>query len=110
MPLRRSLSAAAQTLALTLVMGGCGGGGDAGPLDGEQAWLTSCVACHGVDGRGTYQGPDIVWGISSLSVEEVVEVVEFGVGDMEPVPGLTEEEVDNVANYVVDVLRASVGQ
>jgi ubiquinol-cytochrome c reductase cytochrome c subunit len=34
--------------------------GDTGsPRTGEQIWQQDCAICHGVDGRGSFQGPDI---------------------------------------------------
>ncbi len=50
-----------QVCALSLLRAQAPGasGGDDRALEGKQIFSTSCVACHGLDGRGGERGPDI---------------------------------------------------
>ena len=106
MPVRNALIGA---LAALLV--GCDDPVAPEPLDEEEAvdaealFGLACGSCHGADGRGTTDGPDLVFRVGDLSVEEVADVVQNGAGVMEPVP-LPDEETVVVATWVVEQLGA----
>lgn len=66
----------------------------------------TCDSCHGADGRGG-SGADL--SESTMDLDAVIEVVRFGVADTEmegwdfepKPPGLTREEIEAVAAYVM---------
>ena len=86
---------------------GCGEGSWDPAVEGPRIFAVQCSRCHGADGRGADRGPDLVWGISEISQEEVVDVVLEGTPDMDPIE-LTLAEAEAVADYLVNVLRAPV--
>ena len=78
---------------------------------GRQVYATTCIVCHGEDGRGNQLGPSIADGewrnVPGGSYEEVVTLVRQGVPQPEefevPMPGyaglLSEDEIRAVAAY-----------
>ena len=111
--------------------GACGGGSDGGaepPPEsdagsgaapdlalGAEVYASSCAACHGPDLRGTGQGPSHL----SIVYEPVHHPDEafraailrgspqhhWDFGDMPPIAGLDEAEIDAVIAYIRDVQR-----
>ena len=80
-------------------------------IDGAVVFYeATCDSCHGADGRGG-SGADL--SESTMDLDAVIEVVRFGVADTEmegwdfepKPPGLTREEIEAVAAYVM-TLRA----
>ena len=79
------------------------------PIDGFTVFYeATCDACHGASGQGS-TGADLR--ASTLNIEAVIEVIRFGVPDtqmegwdFEPKPpGLTEDEIEAVAVYVMSL-------
>ena len=79
------------------------------PIDGFTVFYeATCDACHGASGQGG-SGADL--SASTLNIETMIEVIRFGVPDtqmegwdFEPKPpGLTEEEIEAVAVYVMSL-------
>jgi mono/diheme cytochrome c family protein len=103
----------------TLALGACGGDDNdaesAGPAGGDGAALyaANCASCHGGDLRGTDKGPShlsVVYERDHHSDESFRRAIAEGVpahhwdfGDMAPVTGLTDAEVDAVIAYVREV-------
>lgn len=77
---------------------------------GEPVYQASCAACHGTDLRGTDKGPShlsVVYEPSHHGDAAFVLAVQNGVrshhwpyGDMTPVPGLSDEDLDAIVAYV----------
>jgi cytochrome c553 len=84
--------------------GGAGGeeasGGD--PEAGSEVFATNCSVCHGEDGHGGAGGPDLTTMPKAQNEPEAIEQVTNGGGGM-PAFGeqLSEEEIENVAAFVV---------
>lgn len=81
-----------------------GGGGEAGgdPEAGAEVFATNCSVCHGDDGHGGAGGPDLRTMPKAKTEEGAIEQVTNGGGGMPPFGGqLSEEEIENVAAFVV---------
>lgn len=112
-------------LGTVLVLGACGGSddaaedtgvdettetetetedaGDGGSYDvalAEEVFQQSCASCHGDDLSGGV-GPDLNTVGSSLSADEIVDIINNGLGSM-PSVSLDEEEADAVAQWLAD--------
>ena len=108
--------------------GGAGaGGGDPGAAraydlserarTGEALFGANCAACHGPGAAGTDQGPTFIAGVYHPGHHAdfaFARAVRFGVprhhwsfGDMPPVPGLADDEVQQIICYVREVQRAN---
>ena len=72
------------------------GGGD---RDGMTVYNEICIACHGVDGRGSAAGPDLEPFAATYTDEEIADVALNGVGNMDPM-SVTEGEALAVAAYI----------
>lgn len=99
--------------------GGAGsGGGSGGEATGDLAlgaeiYAQSCASCHGDDLRGTDRGPShlsIVYEPGHHSDESFRAAIREGssqhhwsFGDMPPVEGLDDEQIDAVIAYVREV-------
>ena len=78
--------------------------------EGRQLFLTNCAACHGTDLLGTDQGPpflNVIYAPNHHSDEAFQQAAAFGVrphhwnfGPMDPVPGLTRDEVAKIVAFV----------
>lgn len=76
------------------------GGGDAAA--GATVFSTTCAACHGETGHGGGGGPDLTTMPLAQTEEGAIKQVTDGGGGMPPFGGtLSEEEIENVAAYVV---------
>ena len=85
--------------------GGAAGGEEASggdPEAGAEVFATNCSVCHGDDGHGGGGGPDLTTMPKAQNEPEAIEQVTNGGGGM-PAFGeqLSEEEIENVAAFVV---------
>jgi mono/diheme cytochrome c family protein len=118
----RAGPAAGVLVALVIAAASCGGDSDEGDPAGDSAgagtegaaiYAESCAACHGDDLRGTSQGPShlsIVYEPGHHSDDAFRSAIANGspqhhwdFGDMPPVDGLDDEQVDAVIAYVREV-------
>lgn len=75
-------------------------GGD--PEAGAEVFAANCSVCHGEDGHGGGGGPDLRTMPKAHNEAEAIEQVTDGGGGMPPFGGqLSEEEIENVAAFVV---------
>jgi len=112
--------AAAVLVALTsALLVGCGSGETAseasasGTGDGAALYEASCASCHGSDLRGTAKGPShlsIVYepnhhGDAAFRSAIAVGAAQhhWNFGNMPPVPGLDQDEVDQIIAYIRSV-------
>ena len=82
---------------------------------GEPLYQASCASCHGADLRGTDQGPShlsMVYepnhhgdGAFILAARRGVPQHHGSYGDMEPVPGLSEDDLAAIVAYVREQQR-----
>ena len=82
---------------------------------GDLLYLSSCAACHGVDLRGTSTGPShlsVVYEPNHHGDFAFVSAARNGVrqhhwpfGDMEAVPGLSDEDLEAIVAYVRETQR-----
>ena len=113
---------AATVIAMSLVLAACssddageGGtaGGDAEQIaQGETLYQANCASCHGTDLRGTDKGPShlsIVYEPGHHGDNAFRSAIEIGAvqhhwpfGDMPPVPGLSNTDVDAIIAYARD--------
>ncbi len=121
-PLRHRVGPAAGVLvAVVLAVASCGGASDddasgdsaAASGDGAALYAESCAACHGDDLRGTSRGPShlsIVYEPGHHADDAFRSAIANGspqhhwdFGDMPPVPGLDDAQVDAIIAYVREV-------
>lgn len=122
-PSRRGLrtTVATATAALLLMAGACGSDdGDEGTApgseqsaEGEDLYQANCASCHGTDLRGTNKGPSllsIVYEPGHHGDDAFRSAIANGAaqhhwnfGDMQPVPGLSNSDVDAIIAYVREV-------
>ncbi len=84
---------------------------------GQQAFNTTCVLCHGVNAAGTNQGPPLVHEIYEPghhadftfrnAVSQGVPAHHWNFGNMPPVPGVSEEQVEQIICYIRELQRAN---
>jgi len=84
---------------------------------GKTAFDKNCAACHGENGVGTDKGPPLVHKIYEPShhgdyafmaaARNGVKAHHWRFGDMPPVPGLTDRQVEWIVTYVREVQRAN---
>jgi mono/diheme cytochrome c family protein len=99
------------------VLAGCGGGGDEASTatttatepgtdqaaSGTQLFKDNCETCHGPEGTGGHVGPDLQKSPVAENLAQVKKQVRNGGGGMPPFSGaLSDEEIDVVAQYVVE--------
>jgi len=86
-------------LLILFVLGGCAPGED---LLGEDLYVRSCAACHGLDGDGGI-GLDIGPGSNTdvnLTDEQIAGVITVGPGNMPGFPRLTPDQLSSLVAYV----------
>ena len=84
---------------------------------GQQAFNATCVLCHGVNAAGTNQGPPLVHQIYEPghhadftfrnAVSQGVSAHHWNFGNMPPVPGVSEDQVEQIICYVRELQRAN---
>ncbi len=82
---------------------------------GMTAFNANCSLCHGVNAAGTTQGPTLIHRVYEPNhhqdfafrnaVRSGVPSHHWQFGDMPPVPGLSDEEVDSIICYVRELQR-----
>lgn len=89
----------------------CGeGSSDAAAASGSELYAANCASCHGADLRGTDQGPSplsIVYESGHHGDDSFRAAIELGTrqhhwtfGDMAPINGLDDDEVDAIIAFV----------
>jgi alcohol dehydrogenase (cytochrome c) len=80
-----------------------GGGATADAAAGKEVFAEECSVCHGATGHGGNGGPDLRTMPLAKTQEGAEQQVTNGGGGMPPFKGtLSEEEISNVAAYVVE--------
>ncbi|QYG91858.1 cytochrome c [Iamia sp. SCSIO 61187] len=87
-----------------------GGRTEAGPTTGAELYQRSCASCHGRDLRGTDLGPSHLSQVYApdhhpdasfrAAIEEGSTAHHWDFGDMPPIRGLSDDEIDLVIAYV----------
>ena len=82
---------------------------------GEQLFDNNCAVCHGVQGTGTTVGPPLVHVVYEpghhsdeafrRAVAEGSPQHHWDYGDMPAVPGLSDDEVEDIIGYVRELQR-----
>lgn len=105
-----------------VLLSACAGGSDDRPastpfsgLDGRVLYGQACALCHGTDLQGTDQGPPFIDAIYRsghhadaaflLAVRQGARSHHWGFGDMPPVDGLTDEQVEAIVQFVREQQR-----
>lgn len=80
------------------------------PVAGKVLYEQNCASCHGVDLKGSDQGPPFLHRVYEpshhadlafqLAVKNGVRAHHWRFGDMKPVPGLTPDDVAHIIAYV----------
>jgi cytochrome c oxidase subunit 2 len=79
------------------------GGATADAAAGEEVFAENCAVCHGATGHGGGGGPDLTTMPKAQEQASAEEQVTDGGGGMPPFGGtLSEEEISNVAAFVVE--------
>lgn len=124
-PLRSGSRTSIAGLVLVVVLAACGAeaGDDTGiPVqdadlvaEGEGLYQASCASCHGADLRGTDLGPShlsVVYEPNHHGDQAFVMAVKFGTpqhhwpyGDMAPVEGLSDEDIEAIVAFVRETQR-----
>jgi mono/diheme cytochrome c family protein len=83
--------------------------------EGETLYLASCAACHGADLRGTPVGPSHLSVIYQpghhtddgfrLAAFSGVRAHHWNFGDMPPVAGVTEDDMDRIIAFIREKQR-----
>ena len=105
-------------VALALALAACDGEPATEGVDlarGEQLFDNNCAVCHGVQGTGTTVGPPLVHVVYEpghhpdeafrRAVAEGVPQHHWDYGDMPAVPGLSDDEVEDIIGYVRELQR-----
>lgn len=85
--------------------------------EGAELFASNCAECHGPAAGGTLQGPPLVDRIYEpghhadfsfhVAVNRGSPQHHWSFGDMDPVPGLSPEEVDRIVCYVRELQYAN---
>ena len=101
-------------VAATVVAGACSSGGsevaDGDSATGAEVYARACASCHGADLRGTERGPSHLSKVYEpghhsdasfrMAITVGVRAHHWDFGDMPPVEGLTDAEIDAVIAFV----------
>ncbi|WP_068673059.1 cytochrome c551 [Oceanobacillus sp. Castelsardo] len=68
---------------------------------GEEVYASNCAMCHGADLSGG-AGKDLTKVGSKYSAEEIKDIVQNGIGNMQPQKQVTGEDLDNLANWLAE--------
>ena len=84
---------------------------------GQQAFEQHCAECHGTNAAGSDRGPPLVHRLYEpghhadiafvLAARQGVRAHHWRFGDMPPVPGVTDEELAGIVDYVREMQRAN---
>ena len=84
---------------------------------GQIAFEENCAACHGVKAAGSENGPPLVHKIYEpshhgdysfvMAVANGVRGHHWRFGDMAPVPGVTDKQIEWITKYVREMQRAN---
>ena len=119
---RVAYAGAAALVGGLVLIAACGGGGEDRPastpfsgLDGRVLYGQACTSCHGADLQGTDQGPPLIDSIYRsghhadasflLAVRRGVRSHHWGFGNMPPIDGLTDEQVEAIVEFVREQQR-----
>jgi mono/diheme cytochrome c family protein len=70
---------------------------------GAELFSKNCQSCHGAEGAGGHVGPDLQKSSVAENLAQVEEQVRNGGGGMPPFADvLSDQEIDTVAQYVVE--------
>lgn len=73
--------------------------------DGLKVYEGNCLACHGAEGTGGHNGPDLQLSQTAEDAQKVIERVKNGGTTMPAFADiLTEEEIRNVAAYLSEIV------
>ena len=113
----RAMAAALGLIALAVALACGGDGGSADVEEGERLFKANCASCHGLEAAGTQSGPPLVhlyYAPGHHNDDAFRRAVRNGVpqhhwffGDMPPVPGVSDEEIERVIAYVREIQRAN---
>ena len=83
--------------------------------EGDVLYQANCASCHGADLRGTALGPshlsvvyqpghhgDVAFALAAING---VRAHHWGFGDMDPIPGLSQEDLDRIIAHVRETQR-----
>ena len=116
--LREPMKYIVPLVALSMAISACGGSSAdnavapsaAADGSGAEVYATSCASCHGIDLRGTDKGPShlsIVYEPNHHNDDSFRSAIangapqhHWGFGNMEPVRGLSDDDVEAVIAYV----------
>lgn len=86
-----------------LVLGACGGssnnGGETSPE--EQIYKENCQSCHGQDLSGG-AGPDLRTIGADYSAEEIADIIENGIGTMQPQKQVSAEDRELLSEWLAN--------
>ncbi len=116
----RPRSAVLAVVVLGLVLGACGGDDDSESVEtaadtgaGAALYAANCASCHGDDLRGTDQGPSHLSAVYAAdhhpddsfrrAIEGGATAHHWNFGDMAPVPGLDDAEIDAIIAFIRSV-------
>lgn len=116
------LGAAVALAAFVVVAGACGGGASEPAAaftgtDGAGLYAQACASCHGADLRGTRQGPPFLDAIYRpghhadaaffLAVKGGARPHHWNFGNMPPVQGLSDTQIEAIVAFVRERQRAA---
>ena len=103
-------------LTLCVLAGALGCGGGAQTQTGEQLFDANCATCHGAGAMGTESGPTLIhpyYVPGHHNDDAIRRAVRNGVpshhwffGDMPPIVGVSDEELEQIILYVREQQRA----
>ena len=112
--IRRGAARFGMVVVGALAVVGCGGDGSgsevANDAQGASLYRQSCASCHGTDLRGTARGPSHLSEVYEAghhpddsfrsAIERGAAAHHWNFGDMPSVPGLNDDEVDAIIDYI----------
>ncbi len=67
---------------------------------GEELYGTHCAVCHGTDRAGGNAGPSLLAVGAQIDRTQVARTIIYGNGRMPPLPHVTDEQIDDVFNFL----------
>lgn len=72
---------------------------------GEALYKGNCLACHGTEGTGGHNGPDLQTSTVSDDAQAVIAKINAGGGGMPAFKGvLTDDQINDLAAYITEVV------